>query len=210
MKRRPFLPALMLLALACGGEDAVLEPPPTRVADLTVRSDVLYFIEWSHNGRNMVRFESALDDSFRFLPSPGDVRGGLPAEWDRDTELQLVNRLFDPDLNEPGLDRCTGLMMDVYLEEGVDWEEVPASGGETWYAATLYCNGTVWTQRMGCHDVGSKQRLTVRNAGTDEAPRWQLVEWQEFDRFTAAPLRGSAVCWTVSWGYMKAMYADPP
>lgn len=172
--------AVLLIAVgtACGESPGVIRPTQPEYKPLTNRSDVLNNLQLAYNDRNIIQYEKILDNGFMFLPSDGDVRAGLPVQWDRTEEILLNVRLFattkGPSDPWP---LCTSINMDVQFEDGLQWDVVPATG-ETWYTTTVSYNFQIEVQpdtRFIAYS-GAKAQFTVRNAGTGNAPEWQLVE----------------------------------
>ncbi|MDH4038545.1 MAG: hypothetical protein OEX18_13785 [Candidatus Krumholzibacteria bacterium] len=160
-------------------------PPPTGdYKDLTNRSDVLFNLQKSYNDRNMTEYERILDDNFTFFLSDGDVNGGLPVQWGRRDELDANTNLFSRTV-PPGATwpLCTSIQMDVQFEAGLQWVEVipDAAPDETWYTTTCFYDFQIEVEPDTKYIPypGAKAQFTVRNAGTDSNPRWQLVEWRD-------------------------------
>ena len=191
--------------VACGDDDPVDNGDPSpEYANLSQKQHVLNNIELAYNRRNIEKYDELLDENFTFFLSAGDVGGGLPAQWDRAVEVSANMHLFTSDEGYP---RCTDIEMDVQWEDGVTWAEVPAFGGETWYTTTVFYSfefkmdpNYTWLS-----NPGAKAQFTVRNAGTEEAPRWQLVEMHDLGdpELVAGTASGTQ---QITWGEIKAMY----
>jgi hypothetical protein len=184
------------LALSCGSDDTTTirdcfscQCNPAYCAQkLTQKERVLTNLELAYNNRRVDWYTDVLDANFTFLLSPGDVGGGLPEQWDRATEVDIHTRLFDK--NYTALP-CQSIFLDVRTEDGLTWTEFnpPAAPAETWSTTTLnydfkfeiYPNTYIPLP-------GSKASFTIRNAGTESAPHWQLVEMHDLGGATALQL----------------------
>jgi hypothetical protein len=210
MRTSVVLPGLMLIAVmvACGDEsdNPVVPPAPTFQA-LTVRSAVLNNLEVAYNQRNIVQFEKLLDVDFTFYLSGIDVNEGLPAQWDRSVEISANTNLFSRDEDPQGRwPLCTSIQMNVIFDDTLTWIEVPGPG-ETWYTTTLFYEFQIAVEpdTNFLPVPGAKAEFTVRNAGTDDAPQWQLLEWHDIGAGTLFALRGSETEET-TWGGVKSLY----
>lgn len=207
MKRAWLILVPMMLALACEAdpESPVVETP--RYKSLTTRTAVLSNLELAYNRRNIVEFEKLLDVDFTFLLSEGDVNGGLPVQWDRSTEMTATTNLFSRTEN-PNWPLCTSIQMDVKFDDTLAWIEIPGPG-ETWYTTTVFYEFLIEVEpdTNFLPIPGAKSQFTVRNAGTDDAPRWQLLEWHDLG---AGTLFASRVMGTeeTTWGGIKALYRE--
>ena len=210
------LAALMagaLLFLACEGEEVVggCDPCPPggkRFLSLTEREHVLNNLELSYNERVVGQVDTLLDDNFTFFFSPGDVGGNIPADWGRAEELGATSLLFDPGLNDPSYPTCRSIRMDLHFESGVTWDDTipPAFPTETWYTTTVYYEFTFEMNPDMTYIAvpGSQAQLTVRNAGTDDAAHWRLVEWRDVASNSVMLQRAGTERST--WGQVKALY----
>src|SRR5262249_50261314 len=81
------------------------------------------------------------------------------------------------------------------------------SGGETWYATTVFYHFTI---KIGnttyIPNAGSKMIFTVRNAGTAEDPKWKLVELRDLGGASLLSATGAASTEPTTYGAMKARY----
>jgi hypothetical protein len=94
---------------------------------------------------------------------------------------------------------------DAYGKSNVAWSE-QVSGSETWYYATVFYHFTI---KIGDYtyipNSGAKAQFTVRNAGTAEAPHWQLVEFRDLG--SPSLFNATSTATNVStWGAIKAKY----
>ena len=185
-------------------------PPAKAFQPLTEREHVLNNLELSYNERRPNEFGKLLDNSFAFFFSPGDVGGNIPDQWGRVDELAVTTRLFDPALDQPPYPTCRSIRMDLKFESGVVWVEVIPSDfpDEVWYTTTVYYEFTFEMNPDMTYIAvpGSQAQFTVRNAGTDEAPQWRLVEWWDLAANSAA-LRSAASTSRSTWGQIKALYS---
>jgi hypothetical protein len=217
MNLRFALPGVVLamtVGIAC--ESTTDPPPPTVQAwpSLSAREDVLGTIQRAYNERNSDRYESILDPGFTFFLTDGDVNNGLPAQWDRGIETALTQNLFSK-TQVGSLPLVKSIIMDVQFENGVTWVEVPnppAAPAETWYTTTAYYNFQIKVQQPGYSeditylpDPNAKAQFTVRNAGTEQSPKWQLVEMRDLGAGILAALR-SVETEQTTWGKVKSLY----
>jgi hypothetical protein len=213
MKNTILLVCLLALCSSPACEDDTVTPPPpqTTYGNLTQRSHVLNNLEVSYNRRHLNKYEELLDQDFVFYFYSGDVGGNVPAQWSRLEEMEASRHLFDPnyvdsDPSDGIREACTKIDMDVKWEDGLQWQEVPQGDGEKWYTATVFYN---FDFQMGAYDhlinnPGSKAEFTVRNAGTDDDPHWQLVAMRDLDQDLRA--RTSTTTQQTTWGSVKAIY----
>ena len=206
--RRHLLIAALATAIATslGCSDDGTTPPPAPKPpepDLSRREDVLNDIEYAYRSiksGGIQKYDNLLDADFIFFYTDGDVAGGIPVQWGRAEEIKTTSGLFD---------NATKIDLDI------DWEKLVPSGwvestvnGETWYSLTANYNFTIVIGAdTYLSNAGARATFTVRNAGTEAAPRWQLVEFHDL----GAPQRFSSVRAANStdqstWGEMKALY----
>jgi len=197
---------------ACGGDDESTTPCATCSCDASLcapsfatKEGVLLAVEDEYNKRRIDRYNAALDDNFVFYLAPGDVVGSMPDSWGRVDEVNLNMRLFDKNYTTLP---CQSIYMDLRIEEGVSWTEViPESAPtETWYQTTIFYDFRFdISPDTFIPNTGSKAVFTVRNAGTDEAPHWQLVEMRDLG---GDPLINATAAGTepTTWGGVKLMY----
>jgi hypothetical protein len=178
------LAAVVATAPACifdpedGGGDHVVPPPQFK--DLTKRENVITNVEAAYNARRLDKYDQALDVDFTFFLSTGDINNGLPNQWDRATEILYNSRLFDK--NYATLP-CQSIYMNIKTEDGITWTEIiPQSAPtEKWYST----QGIYYDFKFEISPntyiplAGSRAIFTVRNAGTDAEPHWQLVEFRD-------------------------------
>jgi hypothetical protein len=86
-------------------------------------------------------------------------------------------------VNYSGANRCKTITMDLQFESGVQWIEIDAPNDETWYTTTVFYDFEfdVEPDTQYINNPGAKGQFTVRNAGTDSAPKWRLVEFRELE-----------------------------
>ena len=170
-----------LLATSCGGDDpstACTNCTPIVKPNLTKQADVLAYVELAYNKRNLSRYEEVLDEDFTFFPSSYDVqRRGFPQSWGRTEEVDFHAKLFDP--NYGGTRRVKSLHLDLPDGSNIQWESFDSPiPGETWYRTTVSYEYSIeitpYTVRA--NSPGTQATFVIRNAGTEEAPHWQLVE----------------------------------
>jgi hypothetical protein len=163
-------------------------PPADPWPKLTTREAVLYTLQRSYNERKIDHYEAILDQGFNFFLSDGDVNNGLPVQWDRGTEVGATRNLFSK-TKVGDLPLVKSIEMDVQYENGVlQWIQViPASApDEVWYTGTAFYLFQITVEEPGATEDKlyipyplSKAQFTVRNAGTDAEPKWQLVEFRD-------------------------------
>ena len=193
-----------LFALSCG-DDSVTPTggtgSPYVKKDLSNKSDVLNNIEFAYNKRNMDAYNELLDDNFEFFYTEDGVGGGTPVQWGRPDEVTTTSGLL------AAADKMD-LAIDWKDDHGIATAQWTAqiSGTETWYYTTVFYHYTI---KIGdttyIPNAGSKAQFTVRNAGTDEKPKWKLIEFRDLGGPSFAAMRVSATEPT-SWGKVKALY----
>jgi hypothetical protein len=160
-------------ALSCGDDDTTTPSPPNTSSNfhnLTTKENVLGNFELAHNKRDTSHYDALLDDNFTFFYTEGDAGGGgTPVQWGRTDDITTTHAMF------ASVDD-----LDFTLDDSnVQWTVIPA-GSESWYQTTLFYHFTV---KIGNYtyipNSGAKMTLTVRNAGTEEAPQWKLVELRD-------------------------------
>ena len=191
--------------MACGGGPDDPAPPLPKVPERSTPGGVLTKIESAYNKRRIDWYNGVLDQNFTFYLAPGDVVGNMPDSWNRADEIDLNTRLFDRNYTTLP---CQSIYMDIRIEEGLIWTEViPESAPtETWYQATIYYDFRFdISPNTFIPNTGSKAVFTVRNAGTSEAPHWQLVEMRDLG---GDPLINATAAGTepTTWGGVKVMY----
>jgi hypothetical protein len=186
---------------------------------LTEKWHVLNNIELSYTKRRIDKCEQLLDESFTFFLAAGDVYQGLPEQWDRVVEMNASTNLFAVDPPAP-LPRCKGIELDIDWEDSngrpkVIWAEVTGPGDETWYTTAVYYDFQfdIEPDEYRISNPGAKADFTIRNAGTDEAPHWQLVEMRDrgglelpVGASSETSPRACSSCEQSTWGSVKAMY----
>src|SRR5688572_20587204 len=162
--------------------DCCLGCPPQ---DLTAKWRVLSNLEDAYNRRRIDNYDDLLDENFTFFLSAADVGNGLPAQWDRAMDVTSNTNLFAADPPDP-FPRCKDIDMDVRWEDeegkpNVAWVEIDGPNGEKWYTTTVYYAFQIDVEpdMTYINNPGAKAQFTVRNAGTEEAPLWKLVEMHD-------------------------------
>ena len=205
------LATLVATAPACifdpkGGDGGGGGDPPITFLPLTSRENVILNVEKAYNARRIDKYDQALDENFTFFLSTGDIRHGLPDQWDRATEILYNTRLFDKNY---AILPCQSIFMDIKIEDGIQWTEVvPESApDEKWYSTQgIYYNFKFEISPNTYFPLpGSKVVFTVRNDGTETDPHWQLVELrdlggQSFSTMSSASTENS------TWGQVKSLY----
>lgn len=204
--------AALVFSVSCGDDPADPDIPPVP-PDLTSRSDVLFLMESACNERKIAQYERVLDDNFIFYIAPGDMGGNIPTEWGRADEINLVARMFDRNV-DPGFPLVTSLRMDIEFESSLQWiEVVPASApDETWYMTTLFYEFQMMIDPDAEYVTvpGTKAQFTVRNAGTEVSPQWQLVEMRDLGAPVSVAMATAASTDEVTWGAAKALFLPAP
>jgi hypothetical protein len=204
------LAAAVAMSFACNDGNPTSPPPPSgqQVQSLTQRSHVLNNFELAYNQRRVDMYNGILDANFTFFLSPGDVGGGLPESWNRADEIDVNTKLFNKSYAALP---CQSIYVNLETDS-VQWTGyTPTSAPtETWYKATLHYNFKFEiAPRFYISLPGASAEFAVRNAGTDSAPRWQLVEMRDLGGFVNALDRTSGTKES-SWGQVKALYRDAP
>ena len=176
------LAALMVAALSSCIFDPGSKPPDPKKPpvvyvkkDLSNKSDVLNNIEFAYNKTNMDAYNELLDDNFTFFYTEADAGGTVPVQWGRPDEITTTSGLLAAaDKMDMSID-----WKDANGNSTVQWLQ-QISGTETWYYTTVYYHFTI---KIGnttyVPNQGAKAQFTVRNAGTDEKPKWKLVEFRD-------------------------------
>ena len=201
MKRTILLLALAvgtMFAVGCGsGDDVGLPPTPNpnvqRKLNLSHKTDVLNNIEYSYNKKDASTYQELLDPNFTFFYSDG---GPTSVQWGFQDEIKTTSGVFGAALS---------ISMDLQWEDGVTWTE-QVSGSESWFTTTVYYHFTI---KIGdttyIPNQGSRAQFTVRNAGTDEKPKWELVEFRDLGASTLVSATSRATE-PSSWGKVKSLY----
>jgi hypothetical protein len=174
--------AVLTLAFtgACGDDDCNCDPtgPQQGYRNLQDRSDVLHNFQLAYNERNLTRYEELLDASFIFYLSDAEVGGSLPQQWERNEEVLIHDRLFSAN-GIPPYPHTESVQMDLDFEDGVAWEDtIPGSApGETWQMTTVFYDLVVEVEpdTKYISFAGATVQIIIRNAGTSQTPRWQMV-----------------------------------
>ena len=216
MRNSNRLAALVLsaLALATACEDDPAQPTAdsSEYLPLTTRDAVLSNLDTAWSRRATDPIDDFLDDDFTFSFAPGDVSGGLPAQWSRADEMGATGALFTSNTAAVPLGPvCTSVRLDLNLEE-VTWEPIAPSAsalGEAWYTATVNYDFTFKMSPDFTYnsEPGAKGQFTVRNVGTVEAPLWKLIEWRDLGNNLVAS-RPAASTQEATWGGVKALYRN--
>ena len=207
------LTAGLAMAAACDDDPTSPPPPPPpsgqKFENLTQKWHVLNNLERAYNKRSIGKYDELLDDNFTFFLTPGDVGGGLPPQWGRAEEVQYNTDLLNA--NYAGSNRCKAVFMDLLFEpDKIQWTAMtPASAlDETWYFATIdyrfRFDFEPDTQYESATDASAQ--FTVRNAGTDAAPHWKLVEFRDLGGAQALRSIVRTATQTSTWGQVKAIY----
>jgi hypothetical protein len=204
--------AALVLMPACD-DDPTTSPnvPSNKPAylPLTSREAVLNNIEYAYNNRVIEVIDELLDANFIFYFAPGDAVGSIPPEWGRPDELHVTRAMFESN-NQPVPvgPQIRSLHFDVQFEEGVEWTSFIPGGfpSELWYSAEVPYSFTVEVEPdfTFISKPGSTAQFTVRNAGSDEAPHYQLVECR--DRGVTTSVVQALEIKPDTWGDIKALW----
>ena len=216
MKLTLLILVLALLAgmLACGGDDDTVTPTPIGpdwpvFQNRTEKWHVLNNLELAYNQRKIDNVRNLLDQDFTFYLTDKDVQSGLPEAWDRAVEISITTNLFSKD--PPGeMPAVKSIRLDILWEDNLAWVETAAPiNDETWYMATCFVNFKIEVEPdlTFISNNGTKAQFVVRNAGTDEQPRWTLVEMRDLGA-PSSPSAVSALMATepATWGHVKALF----
>ena len=160
---------------SCIFDAGTTEKPPVVVntqkkLNLSVKEHVLNNIEYAYNKKDVNTYTELLDPSFTFFYTESDANGHTPVQWGFQDEIKTTSGVFGAALS---------ISMDLQWEDGVTWSTV-VSGSEEWQTTTVFYHFTI---KIGdttfIPNAGSKAQFTLRNAGTDEKPHWQLVEFRD-------------------------------
>jgi hypothetical protein len=153
--------------------------------DLTQRWHVLNNIEFAYNNRKYETYDALLSTSpqFTFFFDDGDVGGEIPVQWDRASELDATGKLFRSNVQSvpPADPVCRSIKLDLlYDPNNIAWiDKIPELfPDETWHYATInYTFQFTMDGDLTYIQNDAKAQFTVRNAGTEAAPHWELVEF---------------------------------
>ncbi|MCI0450806.1 MAG: hypothetical protein L0Z51_00260 [Candidatus Latescibacteria bacterium] len=205
---------LFALALVPACEDDPAQPQNNQSAQtfqaLTTREAVLNNIEVSWTTRNADKIDELLDEDFTFVLRPGDVRPGLPGQWDRADEMQATTSLFKSDTSTTG-PVVRSIRLDIQFDDETVWEPVThftaQAAAETWYTATVFYTFTLEVEPDETYVAypGSQAKFAVREIGTANGAEWRLVEWRD-----DVPVRLNATTSVseTTWGAMKSLFLD--
>lgn len=181
--------------------------PTAQSGNLSQREYVLRDIEAAYNERRPDWYNALLDPNFTFFLSTDDVTNGLPAQWDRATEVLIHSRLLDRNYASLPAD---SVYLDIETEPlNYIWIAInPASApNETWYQTTLYYSFRIEiVPNIYMPLPGSKAVFTVRDAGpfNGDPHHWQLVEMRDLGG--ANLLASAGLTEASTWGQVKALY----
>ena len=204
------LGTIQMLYVASDCTECACDPafcPTAQSGNLSQKEYVLRDIEAAYNERRSDWYDALLNPNFTFFLSANDVGSGLPAQWDRATEVLVHSRLLDRNYAPLPAD---SIYLDIQTEPlNFTWIAFnPASApNETWYTTTIY-----YTFRIEIEPdthiplAGSKAQFTVRDTGpyNDDAHHWQLVEMRDLGGANLAAVAGLTEA--TSWGQVKALY----
>lgn len=201
--------AALVFAVSCGGDDpqAPVVPGPVVPPDPATGSAVLVNLELACNQRNVSEYERILDSGFMFYFAPSDVGGSVPSEWGRTDEVAVISRMFTRATPPGSLVRSLTMDIDSAI---IQWLAiVPASApDEIWYTTTAFYDFRMLIDPDAEYVTvpGTKAQFTVRNAGTDVAPRWRLVEMRDLGAPASAAPAAVASTDDITWGAAKAFF----
>ena len=210
-----FLISVLALAPACE-DDTVGDcydcggfPPSQKLMPLTSREAVLNNIQYAYYNRQIEVINALLDADFTFFFAPEDVGGSIPEQWARVDELEATNSMFISNSQPvPIGPQIRSMDFDVQFEEGVEWSSFTPGGfpSETWYYAEVGYSFTIEVAPdltlISKH--GSTAQFTVRNAGSEEVPHYQLVECR--DRGATMSIVQALEVAPDTWGEIKALW----
>jgi hypothetical protein len=193
--KRPLL-LLISIAMVATAASCIFDPdkdetPPInndqKFENLSEKWHVLNNIELAYSKRRLDKYDQLLDNDFAFFLFPGDVGGDVPESWDRDTEVSANKNLFSTEQPPAPAKRCLGIRMNVQWEDdqgkpSLAWIELtPPGSSETWYTTTVNYdfNIDVEGDLTYINNPGAQAQFTIRNAGTEGAPQWRLVEFRD-------------------------------
>jgi hypothetical protein len=148
----------------------------------------------------MNHYDALLDDNFLFFYTDGG--GGAPIQWARADDITATSGLL------AGADKVdlTIDWKDADGQTAVQWTE-QVSGNEMWYTTTTLYHFTI---KIGdttyIPNAGSKITFTVRNAGTNEAPKWRLVELHDLGGPSTLRATRAAAVEPTTYGKVKSLY----
>jgi hypothetical protein len=202
----------MFFVAACDDDPSSPPPPPPQSGELnlTQRWHVLNNIEYAYQARRPDVYDELLNADFTFFFSPGDVGGGIPETWSRTEDLEATTRLFNSNQqSDPPADPvCRSMRLDlVYDKDAMTWIEIEPDDfpGEKWYTTTNFYSFTFEMEPNTTYIAqnGAKAQFTLRNAGTEQNPHWELVEFRDLG---STALRSVPLGQASTWGSIKSLY----
>jgi hypothetical protein len=166
------------------------DPPPVqnlKRENLSQKWHVLNNIEYAYQKRDRSVYDELIGQDFTFFFAPGDVGGNIPEQWGRVDEVDATGRLFasNNQAGDPPPDPvCRSIRLDLqYDKDTMQWVEIIPEDfpDEVWYTATVFYTFTfeVDPDITFIPQNGARAEFTIRNAGTTEAPRWELVAFRD-------------------------------
>ncbi len=184
------LSLMLALSVSCfldpDEEDPIVPPaPPIEEKDLTEKWHVLNNIEYAYSKRRWETYDALLSTEFTFFFDEGDVGGEIPAQWGRFDELNTTRRLFisNTQSDPPEDPVCNSIKLDLqYDPNNIPWSEVipETAPDEIWYRAPINYNFQMKMDGdLTFIQPDATAEFTIRNAGTVDAPHWELVEFRD-------------------------------
>jgi hypothetical protein len=196
---------------ASWGRVKELYNPQPKYGDLSEKADVINNLVLSYLRRDADRYRQVLDDVYyKFYFSQGDVDQGLPpGGWDLAQDVAATTNLLDPAYPSPN--RIVSIDLQVNMSNLV-WIEILADPPltEHWWTATTTYAFTFRTANDISYITGGapQTQFVVRNAGTEQAPRWRLVRWYDLGYGYRATVAGATAVEENTWGRVKSLYAN--
>jgi len=203
-----------LAAIAsCSENTSAPIPAPVHRRNFSQRRSVLDSLETGYNNRRIETVAAVLDSKFTFFTSLSDVAWGLPDRWDRAAEVEYTGKLLDPNYGEYAFN---SIQFNLHTDGALTWDAVFDSlSGETRYRTIVdYDFKFAVTREIFYYNSGSPATFTLRNAGTSQAPYWQIVECRDLAGGCFMAGSGGAEasvhpCPEHSWGATKGLYWVP-
>jgi hypothetical protein len=173
--------------------------------DLSRNWHVLNNLELACNQTNVDRYAELLDpDNFTFFFNPGDVGGGVPAQWDYPREIAAATNMFTGDGGQSD-NPILSIDLTLYDQETVSYVEVtddPDFPGETLQRVTVNY-GYIMETANDLYYITSgapAAQFDIRHVDG----KWKLVRWYDLDTTALSPTAPATE--ETTWGSVKALY----
>ncbi len=208
-----------VMATGCGDDDTTSpSDPPTSdpvAYPATPDSLVAVFVE-AYNARDVDALDSVLVADFTFRFGTGETMAfGVCETWGKEDELISAQRLFEgadglwPDGSTHPAASTSPFSAALTPSEGSEWTETE-NGMSRRFDASMFVN----LVDFDIHFVGGRQELVVVDMSTIGAPDgrpatgYGLLQWDDLGM--AGRTEPAHARHLSTWGYIKAVFRDPP